>query len=217
MAEVIAWSTATVALLWLAIAAPALRQRPLGNESNVKRPRSWLQLVPGITYPILATSGIAALLLDVGTYQPGPAATALQAIGLTTTIAATVLWMRARVEMGDEYAADARTWTEQRLLTRGLFGLVRHPIYLGTIGIWLGTGLGIRSWAMLAIGLAVVVPALRARAGLEERVLWERFGSQYSRYCAQVPMLSPWPRPNGSPGESQLPELPGQPPVPEQE
>ncbi len=80
---------------------------------------------------------------------------------------------------------------EQRLVTSGIRGRVRHPYYLAHLihlmGWTIGTG-SIALYAMLAV--AVVTGALMIR--MEERELVRRFGDAYREYQRQVPALFPF-------------------------
>jgi protein-S-isoprenylcysteine O-methyltransferase Ste14 len=79
------------------------------------------------------------------------------------------------------------------VIRKGVFGLVRHPIYLGEILLYLG-------FLFLNISLAAVVVWLLAIGFLhylsryEERLLMARFGDEYRRYIQEVPMWIPFPR-----------------------
>lgn len=79
---------------------------------------------------------------------------------------------------------------EQRLVTSGIRGRVRHPYYLGhslnLAGITLATG----SFALFLLwGFAVITGVVMVR--LEERELLARFGDQYRDYQRRVPALLP--------------------------
>lgn len=73
-----------------------------------------------------------------------------------------------------------------RLVTEGVFGFSRNPIYLGDAlilvgaGFWFGT-----AWAVLVTGLFVVyIHKVQIRA--EERALAARFGAEFQAYSARV-------------------------------
>jgi len=76
------------------------------------------------------------------------------------------------------------------VIRKGVFGLVRHPIYLGEILLYLG-------FLSLNISLAAAVVWLLATCFLhylsryEERLLTARFGEDYRRYIREVPMWIP--------------------------
>jgi len=79
---------------------------------------------------------------------------------------------------------------EQRLVTGGIRGYMRHPIYAGhfceLIGWAVGTGL-IAVYAMTLFAVITGVWMLRA----EDRELEQRFGQAYRQYRARVPALLP--------------------------
>lgn len=218
MSELLAWSAAMVSLVWMAQAVANTQRLPQGTA--VKRASSRLEPALGYVCSVLAASGAATLLLGAGSFQWGWPTVLLQLIGLLASIGGLVVSIRARVELGESYSADSRVWMEQQLVTDGLYGLVRHPIYLGSVAVWLGIGLGIASWTTLALVPALLIPAAIWRSHLEERLLRERFGRQYAGYRSKVPMLIPWPRPEKAAEEAELAEMADmadQPVVPEQE
>lgn len=193
MSTVLAWSTAAVAVAFL-VDSVLIRTKS-HHRTDVKRPHGWLQYWGNATIGLFAVLCAAVLSLQVGTLHLGMLGTLLQALGLMLTIGATVVIARAGVELGESFAADVRSWAEQQLVARGLFTLVRHPIYLGTTVLWLGAGLGFLNWILLAVGAAVIAPTFYLLAAWEEELLEERFGQSYRDYRARVPMLLPWPRP----------------------
>lgn len=82
---------------------------------------------------------------------------------------------------------------EQKLVTTGIHGRIRHPFYfahfLMLLAFTVGSGL-IALFILTAI--AVVTGVLMIR--LEERELQRRFGEQYREYSRRVPAIIPWPR-----------------------
>ena len=77
------------------------------------------------------------------------------------------------------------------VIRKSVFSVVRHPIYLSEILLYLGL-------LMLSISLAAVVVWIIAIVFLyyisryEEALLLERFGDDYKQYMDEVPMLIPW-------------------------
>ena len=77
------------------------------------------------------------------------------------------------------------------LVTSGVYGVIRHPSYLGLLVNSLGWGLAFRSGVgVLLTGL--LIPPLLARISAEERLLRSQFGGEYDTYCARTWRLIPW-------------------------
>jgi protein-S-isoprenylcysteine O-methyltransferase Ste14 len=79
-----------------------------------------------------------------------------------------------------------------RLVTGGPYARVRNPIYLASILLGFGmVGLVGDPW-LLAMHAGVCVLLYAGIVPAEEEFLLQRFGPDYSRYCANVPRM--WPR-----------------------
>jgi protein-S-isoprenylcysteine O-methyltransferase Ste14 len=82
---------------------------------------------------------------------------------------------------------------EQKLISSGLHGRIRHPFYLGHLLMLLAFTVGSGLIVLYALtGIAIVSGALMMR--LEERELEQRFGDVYREYQKSVPALLPFPR-----------------------
>jgi protein-S-isoprenylcysteine O-methyltransferase Ste14 len=78
-----------------------------------------------------------------------------------------------------------------RLATSGLYGIIRHPSYLGLFVLMLGWGLAFRSGVGVAIAVLTLV-VLLARIEAEERLLSETFGAEYDAYRSRTWRLVPY-------------------------
>jgi protein-S-isoprenylcysteine O-methyltransferase Ste14 len=76
------------------------------------------------------------------------------------------------------------------VLNRGVFGMVRHPIYLGSILLYLGLIVYTLSLASAALWLFIIF-FYYFISRYEERILTDYFGEEYLRYKKEVPMLFP--------------------------
>jgi len=77
-----------------------------------------------------------------------------------------------------------------RLETRGIYGVIRNPSYLGMIITSLGWVLAFRSGVGLLLVALLLVP-LVARIRAEERLLHQHFGAEYEAYRARTWRLLP--------------------------
>lgn len=81
---------------------------------------------------------------------------------------------------------------EACVIRKGVFNVVRHPIYLGEILFYLGLLVLNISLASVIVWIITII-FLHNVSRHEERLLLERFGSDYKRYMAEVPMWIPRP------------------------
>ena len=72
----------------------------------------------------------------------------------------------------------------------GVFNLIRHPIYLGEILLYLGLLMFSLSLASAALWVIAIL-FLHAISRYEEKLLIDRFGEAYRQYMREVPMWFP--------------------------
>ena len=76
------------------------------------------------------------------------------------------------------------------VVTSGVYGVIRHPSYLGLLVNSLGWGLAFRAGVGVLL-TALLIPPLLARIRAEERLLRTQFGAEYDAYCARTSRLIP--------------------------
>jgi len=76
------------------------------------------------------------------------------------------------------------------LVTAGVYGIIRHPSYLGLLVNSLGWGLAFHSGAGVLL-TALLIPPILARIRAEERLLRSQFGAAYEAYRARTWRLVP--------------------------
>jgi len=76
------------------------------------------------------------------------------------------------------------------LVTGGIYGLIRHPSYLGLLINSLGWALAFRAWIGVLL-FAMTIPPLIARIRSEENLLRDQFGEEYKSYCARTSRMIP--------------------------
>jgi protein-S-isoprenylcysteine O-methyltransferase Ste14 len=78
-----------------------------------------------------------------------------------------------------------------KLITDGIFGVVRHPLYLGRILAHFGIALLFSSaWGAVLMAISAMCFLFRIRA--EEEMLIEEFGEAYLEYRQETKKLIPW-------------------------
>jgi protein-S-isoprenylcysteine O-methyltransferase Ste14 len=71
-----------------------------------------------------------------------------------------------------------------------VYGVIRHPSYLGLLVGSLGWALAFRSGVGVLL-TALMIPPLVARIRAEEALLRKQFGSEYNAYCARTSRVIP--------------------------
>ena len=92
--------------------------------------------------------------------------------------------------LGDRFSGLVAIQPGHRLVTSGIYRVIRHPSYLGLLITSLGWALAFRSGVGLLL-TALLIPPLVARISAEERLLHAQFGTEYEAYCARTSRLIP--------------------------
>lgn len=135
----------------------------------------------------IGETGRESTRLDRGTlelYAAGRAATVITALALATPHSAAMMAIGAILFLGGVtfrlvaihtlgrfYSHRVRLSGDQKVVTAGPYGLMRHPAYAGMLVAHLGVVLFFFSWPALAVLGVLFVPAVVARILVEERAL----------------------------------------------
>jgi protein-S-isoprenylcysteine O-methyltransferase Ste14 len=92
--------------------------------------------------------------------------------------------------LGNRFSGLVAIQPGHRLVTTGIYSIVRHPSYLGLVVSSLGWGLAFRSGVGVLLTVLLIVPAV-ARMRAEERLLRTQFGAEYDAYRARTSRLIP--------------------------
>jgi protein-S-isoprenylcysteine O-methyltransferase Ste14 len=151
---------------------------------------------PRVLHMILITS--AFFLLFSARAQIGPLAWRVLPksqgapyAGLAITIAGAAFAVWARLFLGGNWGSSVTIKTGHRLVRRGPYAVVRHPIYSGLLLAAAGTALALGELrGFLGLLLAFLVWWLKSR--VEERFMIEQFGAEYEAYGRQIKALIPF-------------------------
>jgi protein-S-isoprenylcysteine O-methyltransferase Ste14 len=92
--------------------------------------------------------------------------------------------------LGKRFSGLVAIQSGHTLVTNGVYGIVRHPSYLGLLINSLGWSLAFRSGVGVTLTLLLVL-ALISRINAEENLLRAHFGDEYSAYCSHTWRLVP--------------------------
>ncbi len=93
--------------------------------------------------------------------------------------------------LGRRFSGLVAIQPDHKLVTDGLYRVIRHPSYLGLLATGVGWSLAFRSGVGLAV-TALIALVLVSRMDAEERLLAETFGADYRAYRARTWRLVPY-------------------------
>jgi protein-S-isoprenylcysteine O-methyltransferase Ste14 len=165
---------------YLAVKDPAALQRRLkAGPTAETRP---VQRIVMAAIPLLV---VAVLVLSAVDHRFGWSSVPLPVVILADVLVGIGLLVAQLVVIQNRHAAATITVeADQELVSTGLYGLVRHPMYLGALIMMIGMPLALDSYW----GVVVVVPALlalAARIGDEEKMLNSELAG-YGEYTRRV-------------------------------
>lgn len=102
-------------------------------------------------------------------------------------------WLANR-ELGIQWRIQAVVTQTHRLITTGPYAFVRHPVYTSLLGVLLATGFVIADWKGIFAAVVLYVCGTEIRIAAEEKLLAERFGTEFAVYRASVPAYIPFVR-----------------------
>jgi protein-S-isoprenylcysteine O-methyltransferase Ste14 len=84
---------------------------------------------------------------------------------------------------------EAQVLPEQQVVSSGIYGYIRHPIYTGDLLLLAGLELALNSWLVLGVLAPLVMVVRRAKA--EEAIL-SRALPEYADYTARTKRFIPF-------------------------
>lgn len=119
---------------------------------------------------------------------------ALQILAVLLVVSSVWLARSAIRELGKQWSFQARLIEGHKLVTSGVYQIVRHPIYTAMFGMLLATAIVKSHWLVLLIAAAVFFIGTKIRTNSEEKLLRDEFPADYREYAARVPALIPFLR-----------------------
>ncbi len=135
------------------------------------------------------------LFVTAWAYPFGPVAiprtVASQSIGVAICALGLILAIWSRKILGVEWSQDVELKQGHKLIERGPYRFMRHPIYTGHLLMGLGTA--IASGLLIAfVGVASFAIGFWIKLNQEERLLLRGFPDEYPAYKSRVKALIPY-------------------------
>ena len=120
-----------------------------------------------------------------------PETTWLPWVGVAIAFASLVLAIWARRHLGRNWSGAVTVKVDHELVRTGPYRRIRHPIYTGAIGMYLGAALASgRLQGVLALALVAIAYVRKVR--MEEANMRREFGAAYDEYARTSWAVIPW-------------------------
>ncbi len=152
------------------------------SESGLSRQFHVITLNLAVFLLVLPIPGLAHRFL--------PSGALLTALGLATEIAGILCAIWARRTLGRNWSGEVRIATGHELIRTGPYRHIRHPIYTGILGMYLGTML-VSGELHALIAFAIILILYIRKMGLEEKALSATFGAAWNAWREETWALLP--------------------------
>lgn len=112
-------------------------------------------------------------------------------IGLTSMLAALWLFWRSHADLGTNWSRTVEIREGHRLVTHGVYQLIRHPMYAANWLFSLAQGLMLHNWLAGWSAFAAFAVMYFVRIGKEEGMMSEFFGLEYESYMRRTGRVFP--------------------------
>ncbi len=154
---------------------------------NETKPDFWESLSPAQAAIVtVLVPSLYLLALVVAWFSPkhfGFGIRPLVYAGFTVGLSGVVLWIVAMIHLGKSLAVLPGG---ERLVTHGVYKVLRHPVYLGIDMTLFGLFLAVGSTVGMIYFFVVVLPLNIIRSRFEEKALLRKFGDPYKTYRQQT-------------------------------
>jgi protein-S-isoprenylcysteine O-methyltransferase Ste14 len=96
-----------------------------------------------------------------------------------------IFW-RAHADLGLNWSPSLEIREKHELITRGIYGVIRHPMYASQWLVALAQPLLLHNWIAGFLNLLVFIPFYFLRVRAEEQLMVETFGEEYRAYMHKV-------------------------------
>jgi len=180
----IEWIWAAVGVVWLAGTL-------VSKQTARREPTSSRLLHIGIMAVVFALPFSAKLSVGPLAWRFVPRSPVIAWMGLALTAAGCAFAIWARLLLGSNWSFSVTVKQDHRLIRRGPYAIVRHPIYSGFLLGLLGAALALGELRGIA-ALVLASIGWHAKSRREEAFMTAEFGAEYTRYQREVKALIPF-------------------------
>jgi protein-S-isoprenylcysteine O-methyltransferase Ste14 len=111
--------------------------------------------------------------------------------GIVLIAGAVLVFWRAHADLGLNWSPTLEIREKHELVTRGIYGVIRHPMYASQFLWVIAQPLLLQNWLAGFLNLLVFIPFYFLRVQAEEQLMLESFGEKYSKYKEKTGAVIP--------------------------
>ena len=103
-------------------------------------------------------------------------------LGVLLLVAGVFIFWRAHADLGLNWSPSLEIREKHELITRGIYGMIRHPMYASQWLVAIAQPLLLQNWIAGFLNLIAFIPFYFLRVRAEEQMMLDSFGTQYQEY-----------------------------------
>lgn len=112
-------------------------------------------------------------------------------LGMVLILLALIVFWRAHTDLGLNWSPSLEIRTDHKLITQGIYGYIRHPMYASQ-WLWVfAQPLLLQNWLAGFLNLFLFIPFYILRVGAEEKLMLDTFGDEYREYMLKTGAVIP--------------------------
>lgn len=112
-------------------------------------------------------------------------------LGVLIIAGALFVFWRAHADLGLNWSPSLEIREQHELITRGIYGIIRHPMYASQ-WLWVvAQPLLLQNWIAGFLNLLVFIPFYFLRVRAEEQMMLDSFGPHYQEYMKRTGAVLP--------------------------
>jgi protein-S-isoprenylcysteine O-methyltransferase Ste14 len=112
-------------------------------------------------------------------------------VGVVSILLALLVFWRSHADLGLNWSPTLEIRTEHKLITNGIFGYIRHPMYASQ-WIWvIAQPLLLQNWIAGFLNLPFFIAFYTLRVRAEEKMMLDTFGEEYREYMKKTGAVFP--------------------------
>ncbi|MGD8779183.1 MAG: isoprenylcysteine carboxylmethyltransferase family protein [Ignavibacteria bacterium] len=159
----------------------------------IKKPKTYLQKIPPNISALILIAQVLAIF-NIGTFGSGLIENEMlfRITGLILFIIFSWNQVWSYKYLKENYAQEIVILKGHQLITKGPYGIIRHPQYVSQILSDLGVGAALMGYVIIPLVLLVEFPLFFLRAKKEEEIFSEHFKEQFLQYKKKTGFFIPF-------------------------